>query len=104
MHWEVFGACVFLGVEFVPEGRRALAPMTTSESEELTRHKEARMRGHNVEKARLGFGVTQRLQGFNVRLLEVQKAQSRRNGRRGGRSLYRRRNSIAGKVVGSSLN
>src|SRR6266404_470503 len=66
VHWEVFGARMLLSVKLVPKGGRALAPMATGESEELTRYEITRMRGHDVEKASFGFRVTQRLQGFKV--------------------------------------
>ncbi len=69
--WEVFGACVFLGVKFAPESSRALAPMATGESEELTCHKVAGMGCHNVEKASFGFCITQGLQRFEVRWFDV---------------------------------
>jgi len=49
--WEVFGASMFLGVKFVPEGGCALAPMATGKGEELTCHKVAGMSGHDVKKA-----------------------------------------------------
>ena len=59
IHWEVFGAGVFLGVKFAPEGRRSFPPMATGKSEELTGHKVAGMRGYDIEKASFGFAVPQ---------------------------------------------
>jgi|SRR6516225_3957719 len=58
VHWEVFGAGMFLRVEFVPKRGRALSPMATGESEELTCHKVARMCGYDVKKVSFGLGVT----------------------------------------------
>src|SRR6266481_5528809 len=72
--WEVFCACVFLGMKFAPEGGRALAPMATGEGEELTCRKVAGMRGHKVEKASFDFCVTESLQGFEARRFDVHKS------------------------------
>ena len=49
--WEAFGAGVLLGVKLVPETSGALPAMGVGEGEELTCHKVARMRRHEVEKA-----------------------------------------------------
>src|SRR6266567_3314457 len=73
VHWEVFGACVFLGVKFAPEGGRALAPMARGEGEELACHKVAGMCGYDVEKSSFCFVVTEGLQGFEVRRFDVQR-------------------------------
>ena len=50
-HWEGLGARMFFGVKFAPKSRRALAPMATSEGQELACNKVAGMRGHGVKKA-----------------------------------------------------
>ena len=51
IQWEVFGARVFLGVEFVPEGGSHACPMATGESEKLTGYKVARMPGHDAKES-----------------------------------------------------
>src|ERR1700721_2253314 len=55
--WKTFGPSVALGLKFVPEEGRALAPMGFGEGEELTRHKVPGMRRYDVQKPGLGFGV-----------------------------------------------
>src|SRR6266704_1199052 len=53
---------MLLGVKLVPETSGALPPMGVGEGEELTCHKVARMRRHEVEKASFRFGVAEGLQ------------------------------------------
>ena len=53
---------MLLGVKLVPETSGALPPMGVGEGEELTCHKVARMRRHEVEKSSFRFGVTKGLQ------------------------------------------
>ena len=64
--WKAFGPGVVLGVKFVPEDGRALAPMGVGEGEKLTCHKVAGMRRYNVEKASLRFGVAESFQGIEM--------------------------------------
>src|SRR5690348_11594595 len=73
VHWEVFGARVFLRVQLVPEGGRPLAPMATGESEELACPKVAGMGGYDVKKVSFGLAVTQGLQRFEVRRFDARK-------------------------------
>ena len=63
---KAFGSRVFPGVKFAPERGRALAPMGRSEGEELTRHKVAGMRRHNVEKAGFCFRVAEGFKSFEM--------------------------------------
>src|SRR5713226_9970440 len=63
---KAFGSGVFPGVKFGPEGGRALAPMGRGEGEELTRHKVAGMRRHDVEKAGFCFGVAEGLESIEM--------------------------------------
>jgi hypothetical protein len=62
-----------LGVKFVPEGVGAVAPMGAGETKELTRRDIACMRRYHVEKTGFYFGVTQGLQGFELRWFDVHK-------------------------------
>jgi hypothetical protein len=55
--WKTFGPSVALGLKFVPEEGRALAPMGFGEGEKLACHKVAGMCRYDVEKPGLGFGV-----------------------------------------------
>jgi hypothetical protein len=55
--WKAFGPGVALGLKFVPEKGRTLAPMGVGEGEKLSSHKVARMCRYDVEKPGLGFGV-----------------------------------------------
>jgi hypothetical protein len=64
--WEAFGAGVLLGVKLVPESGRALAPMGVGEGKVLTRHKVARMRRNDVEKASFRFGVAEGFQRVDM--------------------------------------
>src|SRR5580700_4433884 len=71
------GARVFMRSQLIPEQRRALAPLHTGESEELTRDEVAGMRGHQVEKAGLLFGVSEGLQSREVRVVVHHRAKTR---------------------------
>src|ERR1700676_4651442 len=53
---------MLLGMKLVPETSGALPPMGVGEGEELTCHKVARMRRHEVEKASFRFRVAEGLQ------------------------------------------
>src|SRR5437660_7497965 len=53
---------MLLGVKLVPETSGAFPAMGVGEGEELTCHKVARMRRHEVEKASFRFGVAEGLQ------------------------------------------
>ena len=75
--WKAFGPGVFLGVEFAPEGGRALAPVGRGEGEELTGHKIAGMRVHNVEKAGFRLGVAESLQSLEMDRVDFHGARIR---------------------------
>ncbi len=64
--WKTFGPGVALGLKFVPEEGRALAPMGVGEGEKLACHKVAGMCRYDVEKAGLGFGVAESFQGIEM--------------------------------------
>src|SRR5882762_5910387 len=53
---------MLLDLKLVPETSGARPPMGVREGEELTCHKVARMRRHEVEKASFRFGVAEGLQ------------------------------------------
>ncbi len=64
--WKAFGPGVTLGLKFVPEDGRALAPMGVSEGEKLACNKVAGMRRYDVEKASLRFGVAESFQRIEM--------------------------------------
>ena len=64
--WKTFGPSVALGLKFVPEEGRALAPKGVGEGEKLACHKVAGMCRYDVEKASLRFGVAESLQRIEM--------------------------------------
>ena len=64
--WKAFGPGMFPGVKLGPEGIGSVAPMGVGKGEELTRNEVTRMRRDDVEKPRLGFGVSESFQGIEM--------------------------------------
>src|SRR5437660_542946 len=71
---KTLGAGVFLGLEFGPKERCALAPVRAREGQKLPGHEVAGMRGHQIKEMGLLRRVAQGLERFHVRGEKSHKA------------------------------